>query len=885
MMKKIITLFFLLVNIAFLQAQNRTKHFISDATYRAQVEKAFEQLKPLANGRAAQLFDVFSNKLSLEEEEALKFLYAYMPLSDLADYDGKFFLQQVRMSLLARETFAWGKTIPEDIFRHFVLPYRINNENLDTARVVFYKELLELVKGKSMADAALEVNHWCHEKVTYKGSDGRTSAPLSTVKNATGRCGEESTFTVTALRAVGIPARQVYTPRWAHSDDNHAWVEVWIDGVWHFMGACEPEADLDIAWFSAPVLRAMLCNTTVYGNYQGPEEQLKSGENFTQINLISNYAPAKHLYVKTVDAAHNPIADATVEFQLYNYAEFYPLAKKTTDKNGLTSLQTGLGDLMIWASANGRFGYDKVSVDKTDTLTVVVNQLPKDGFSQELTFVPPVQRQPKSPSDKGKEENDMRLKKEDLIRQKYESTFIDSLKSVMIAQQAGVSADSTWMFLKMSRGNWATIARYIMEAAKLNRKDMFPLLASISEKDLHDVTEATLLDHLQNTTELVVRQEKMPRSIYNEFVLNPRISNEMLTPYKGEFLKRFSRDFAAKIQGLPALLIPYINENITVSATGNYSRNPLTPIGTNELKQADAASRDIYFVAVLRSFGVPAQIDPASKAVKYFKNGQWWEAAFDNLEKRNTPQGTLVVSVPKLLDFTPGYYTHFTIEKYEDGMYRSLDYEESDVFKTFPAKVTVDTGHYMVVTGVREKDGSVNTRLTFFRLKEDEDKPLTLQFITSEQTPKALGTVDSKAQFQTLSTKAATSLKDASNNKGMILAWIDPDREPTKHTLLDMQQLKDQFEQWDGAILLLIPADKSATSAVAKSFEHLPKQCIWGMDTDKLLQQVSAALHQNFGSNYPVVLCVDAAGNILDYSSGYKIGRGEQLVKMLKYLK
>ena len=112
MMKKIITLFFLLVNIAFLQAQNRTKHFISDATYRAQVEKAFEQLKPLANGRAAQLFDVFSNKLSLEEEEALKFLYAYMPLSDLADYDGKFFLQQVRMSLLARETFAWGKTIP-----------------------------------------------------------------------------------------------------------------------------------------------------------------------------------------------------------------------------------------------------------------------------------------------------------------------------------------------------------------------------------------------------------------------------------------------------------------------------------------------------------------------------------------------------------------------------------------------------------------------------------------------------------------------------------------------------------------------------------------------------------------------------------------------------
>ncbi len=358
-----------------------------------------------------------------------------------------------------------------------------------------------------------------------------------------------------------------------------------------------------------------------------------------------------------------------------------------------------------------------------------------------------------------------------------------------------------------------------------------------------------------------------------------------MTPYKGVFLQRFPREFVTKIQNLPALLIPYINENITVNATGNYSRNPLTPIGTHDLKQADAASRDIYFVAVLRSFGVPAQIDPASKAVKYYKNGQWWVAAFDNLEKRNTPQGTLVVSVPKLLDFNPGYYTHFTIEKYEDGMYRSLDYEESDVFNAFPARVTLDTGHYMVVTGIREKDGSVNTRLTFFRLKENEEKPLTLQFITTEQTPKTLGMVDMKARFQTMSTQTATSLTDAANHKGMILAWIDPDREPTKHTLLDMQQLKEQFEQWDGGIVLLIPSDKSASIALAKSFENLPKQCVWGLDTNKLLQQVSPALHQDFGSNYPVVLCVDAAGNILDVSSGYKIGRGEQLVKMLKYLK
>lgn len=143
----------------------------------------------------------------------------------------------------------------------------MNNENLDDSRKVFYGELKERVKGLSMKDAILEVNHWCHEKVVYRPSDARTSSPLASVKTAYGRCGEESTFTVAALRSVGIPARQVYTPRWAHTDDNHAWVEAWADGEWYFFGACEPEPVLNLGWFNAPASRGMLMHTKVFGRY------------------------------------------------------------------------------------------------------------------------------------------------------------------------------------------------------------------------------------------------------------------------------------------------------------------------------------------------------------------------------------------------------------------------------------------------------------------------------------------------------------------------------------------------------------------------------------------------------------------------------------------
>ena len=161
-------------------------HFITDKSYRNKVEAQFEKQKTLAKNRSHQLFGVFDQKLTIPETEALKFLFAYSSLSDLADYNGEFFLQNIRSSFAARDTFSWGKTVPENLFRHFVLPVRVNNENLDSSRWIFFTELKDRIKKLPMKEAILEVNHWCHEKVTYRGSDGRTSSPLASVKTAWG---------------------------------------------------------------------------------------------------------------------------------------------------------------------------------------------------------------------------------------------------------------------------------------------------------------------------------------------------------------------------------------------------------------------------------------------------------------------------------------------------------------------------------------------------------------------------------------------------------------------------------------------------------------------------------------------------------------------------
>ena len=279
-------------------------HLIRSKEYRDLIDKTFNERKLLALNRDKELFSVFGKGITDRQSEALKFLFAFMPLSDLADYNGEFFLANADLSLKAKEETEWGKSIPDDIFLHYVLPVRINNENLDSFRIEYYDEIMSRIKSLDMKEAALEINHWCQERVSYQAADIRTSSPMATILSARGRCGEESTLTVAALRTAGIPSRQVYTPRWAHTDDNHAWVEIWDQGKWLYMGACEPEPVPDRGWFTEPARRAMLIHTKSFGAPYGNENVISRHKYFSEVNNLAKYA--------VTNPIKNPTFSATI---------------------------------------------------------------------------------------------------------------------------------------------------------------------------------------------------------------------------------------------------------------------------------------------------------------------------------------------------------------------------------------------------------------------------------------------------------------------------------------------------------------------------------------------------------------------------------------------
>ena len=72
-------------------------HLISDAAERAVVQADFDQRA--ATWNQGDLFKVFEQEMSEQQREALTFLYAYMPLGDITDYSGEFFLENIDYSL------------------------------------------------------------------------------------------------------------------------------------------------------------------------------------------------------------------------------------------------------------------------------------------------------------------------------------------------------------------------------------------------------------------------------------------------------------------------------------------------------------------------------------------------------------------------------------------------------------------------------------------------------------------------------------------------------------------------------------------------------------------------------------------------------------------
>ena len=823
------------------------------------------------------------------EKEALEFLYAYMPLGDSVDYSEDYYRECIHYAFRTKKELPWGASIPEREFKHFVVPVRVNNENLDAFRSTYYEELKGRVKDLSLYDAVLEVNHWCHEHVNYKGSDSRTSAPMATIKTSWGRCGEESTLLVTALRTVGIPARQVYTPRWAHCDDNHAWVEAWVDGQWHFLGACEPEPVLDLGWFNEPASRTLLLHTRVFGDYHGPEEVISRNRNYTEINVVDNYGKTAKTTFTVVDENGKPLADLPVEFKIYNYAEFCTVVKKTTDENGQTWLTAGMGCMMAYAAKDGKFGFQVFKSGEQENVTITLNyeEGTMDNFEFDMVPPPPTSVLPEV-TPEIRAENDRRGAYEDSLRNAY-------IKTCKVAQNeiiANTGNKTLCRIYEKTWGNWRTIADFVKYAQSKNGEiKAVELLSNISDKDLRDISLEVLQDHFDNTPCLEQSIISMPPELYGEYILSPRISNEMIVPWRKTLTEFFPKTERQQYHDNPVLLVEWVKHNIFVDDELALQRIPISPIGVLKARKADRHSRDIFFVAMARSLGIAAQINPVNGNVQYYGK-EWTNVDFEAAEPANTAVGYLDIHYyPTASVADPKYYTHFSIKKFDGNSFRLLAYDAKDpgiddgmMLSTFDHPTPLDEGYYILTAGTRLDDGTALTHSEFFTIKAGETTQVNLVLRQPDNEIHVIGSFYADSKFTDPETGEIGNPKQLIKDNYFILGYLDQGSEPTTHAMQDIAAFRKDFEDSNLPMIFIFSDKENYDKFKLKNFSELPEGIVYGLDEGSIRDEIVDGLHLNVESR-PIFIIANANSEVVFVKQGYTIGLGEQMLKVMAKMK
>lgn len=835
--------------------------------------------------------DILS-KLSLckeEEKFLMEYLYSTMPLSDISNYDFELFHRYVKHAIFLRENTPWSREIPEDIFLNYVLHYRVNNEAIEDCRKIFYDMIYPRLEGKSMHEAILEVNYWCAEHATYKSTDERTASPLSVLRCAYGRCGEESTFTVTALRSVGIPARQIYTPRWAHCDDNHAWVEVWCQGKWHYLGACEPESVLDKGWFTSAASRSMVVHSRVFSSYFKNEDIISKNESVNTISNINKYADSKIFSVKVINSKNQPVEGVMVRFEILNYSELSPVAILHTDEKGLASIRLGLGTIAVHIAKDNRFIYKIVDTKVSEELIFNIDDsaaYEEEIEAQAIDIVPPTDKRmpPYNITEEEKAKHKERFANCNKVREEKISKIIKSIDEI---QYSGKYHSEIRDILLSSMGNYPEILEFLNSYH--NEEDLdkrVNLLMGLSKKDYIDSKYEILSSHIDSTVDF---NNNYPKEIYFKYVLCPRIYLEKITAFRKPIISYFSDDLKNSFKKNPQDLWSYIKENIMEVPNHEYEELYTTPVETLKMAAGSVMSKKILFVAICRSLGIPARINSSDLAIEYYSCLNESEGSFVKIgDEVNGKASQVLINNTSNEDIK--YYQNWTIALLEKGAYRTLALSR-DILEKEKANINIAPGHYRILTSNRLPNGSLFVNKYTFEVKAEEVKTVDITLREAK-----ISDMLENYELQDFNLRdnngARIHASQLMKDEKSIFIWIEEGKEPTEHILNEIIAMKQDFISIKDQIIFIL-RDRSAmeNKTLQKVYELIP-----GIKTyyDDFYENVNTIARRMYldPDKLPLVLISNRYNKESDMPencingiyacSGYNVGLGELLIKIIR---
>lgn len=766
------------------------------------------------------------SRLTPEEGAELTRLYEGLDCHDLPSVTVEAMLGYVRASRRARQELPYAAAVPEALYLDYVLPPRVNNEWLDGSRGWLLEILLPRVREKDILSAALEVNYWCAEAASYLPTDDRTIAPAGMYRRAQGRCGEESTLLVCALRAVGIPARQCYAPFWAHCDDNHAWVEFWAGDGWHYMGACEPEPQPDLGWFQSAASKAPLIRSRV----PAPSRE----EGYRVVNTTANYGDTAVLTVLVTDGGQ-PVPGALVSFRLVNYSRLQTLHTSRTDETGRAAMEAGLGSLIVSTCLDGVL-VERL-IDLREERSVILRR--EDGFAPAETeqgcrwrLIPPREKIPAPPQ-------------EDTAHRRRERQGEALRRERMAGFYQG---PDPW--LTKARGNREEIQRFL-SLPQYSREDKELLLRTLSEKDFCDCSCATLESYLEAA---LPYKDRHPPEIWQPQILAPRVEWEMLLPVRPA-LKALLRG-----AGLTSRqqVLDWMEGNLKKVAEFGLTDRRGNAAGYVRHGRCPESEWDILAVQICRSLGIPAALSPVTGKLKAGTEERLCRLTLVTEEPLNEEE-------------------HFSLSRWN-----GLDYVPIRLGRGLSGadSIALEPGAYSLITTRRQIDGSVDANARRFLLRKSRSLRLSRE---KEDIASRLISVPLPRFAMTALTENAPEVAGLTEGMPSLLVFLEPGKEPTEHLLQELLALARQPENRGFPFRFLLSREEALQNPTLRQILlAYPRSAAFLCEAAHRFPVQSAA---GIGdSRLPLALALDKNQRITWGCANYNIRSAVTLLDILKLL-
>jgi hypothetical protein len=394
-------------------------------------------------------------------------------------------------------------------------------------------------------------------------------------------------------------------------------------------------------------------------------------------------------------------------------------------------------------------------------------------------------------------------------------------------------------------------------------------MSVLPEKDRQDANPEVLMEHYE---ESLVYENQYPREIFLSYIWNPRVEFEILTRWRRSISGYFSQEQKDRFLEDPKEIWHWIQTHIRSREDRERETVYITPAAALQLGFAQERSKKVLFVAIARTLGIPARLNPVDASAEYWNDGEFVRVI------QEKERGARVIFTGEK-DFSWNYFQNWSVAKLSPQGYQSLKLWDVSL-QDGRLELAIEPGEYRLLTSNRLPSGNIFAKRYDFQIEKGECRTIELQMREA-----------SLADMLDSHSIPDHELTDLEGNRHLvgeltkdgrhILFWLEVSKEPTEHILNELMEMRERFAPCQDRLLFIVrkPEDLNDPT-LSKCRNALPEVRVFCGDFGKNLEMTARRMYVA-PDKLPLLVVTEGGATGMFAASGYSVGMADMLMRVL----